>query len=627
MSKLFKSKFLLGVMVVAFLVVGFAAATPVSADCTITQTLRVGSVGIEVQCLQGKIGVTADGKFGPMTMAAVKAFQAGKGLAADGVVGPMTRAALMGANPVVSNGCQSGWAFNPATGQPCTGGTTPPPASGELKGGAGDLTLTSTSTDVEDSLKEGEEDVNIFGVKAEADGSDIAITSVKVTFGNCEANDCDAAETTSENFTNYVDEVKVFLGDEEVGSADSSDFSKESGSPDEYSKTISLSNAIVRENEDAKLYVAVTGASSIDTDDLTADWAISLDTVRFNDATGAILTADTTDFEEDFSGAPVNDTFTFTDVTADDQIDLKSSSANPDDMSVTVEENTNSDETLALAFKLDVDDNSSDVSITSIPVTVTFGNLDVTNNATVDASDDSTSDSAAENVIDTVMVKIDGNDYEAELDSGSVSIVDGAGTATYIADIDSGDLTIDSGDVAEAKVYITFNDQDGNYNESATVEASVAKATIDAETDEDELAVTGSTTVTGGTLTLSLSNASVTVTDTSHTQNDAGTMGTFTFEVKVEADGADVDVDAASVVETVLGGTDTSYTSISIINLDGDATENGANDYTVTDGETNTFAITYTHDPDAAGAYYVRLDTIDGITVDETVGPESLVAA
>src|SRR3989344_933221 len=101
MSNLLKSKFLLGVMLVAVLVVGGVAflANTASADCaaTITMTLRVGSSGVQVQCVQTIVGATADGAFGPLTKAAVMAWQAGHGLSADGVVGPLTAAALNGA--------------------------------------------------------------------------------------------------------------------------------------------------------------------------------------------------------------------------------------------------------------------------------------------------------------------------------------------------------------------------------------------------------------------------------------------------------------------------------------------------------------------------------------------------
>lgn len=142
-------KFLIGTLVVA----GFAVmAASASADCSITTTLKVGSKGAEVSCLQTKVGATSDGSFGPLTKASVMAYQANHGLSSDGVVGPKSRAVLNG-SPVASttfapagctsasgyspslglaggachavaaegnSGCQAGFLFNPATGLSCT---------------------------------------------------------------------------------------------------------------------------------------------------------------------------------------------------------------------------------------------------------------------------------------------------------------------------------------------------------------------------------------------------------------------------------------------------------------------------------------------------------------------------
>ncbi|HWJ86225.1 MAG TPA: peptidoglycan-binding protein [Cellulomonas sp.] len=56
--------------------------------------LRLGSRGSRVKKLQAKVGVEADGIFGPITKAAVKAWQKAHGLEADGIVGPITGRAL-----------------------------------------------------------------------------------------------------------------------------------------------------------------------------------------------------------------------------------------------------------------------------------------------------------------------------------------------------------------------------------------------------------------------------------------------------------------------------------------------------------------------------------------------------
>jgi peptidoglycan hydrolase-like protein with peptidoglycan-binding domain len=68
------------------------AATP-TAPAAAT-TLAPGAQGAGVRALQQKLGVDADGSYGPVTRAAVKRFQRSNGLDGDGVAGPATLAAL-----------------------------------------------------------------------------------------------------------------------------------------------------------------------------------------------------------------------------------------------------------------------------------------------------------------------------------------------------------------------------------------------------------------------------------------------------------------------------------------------------------------------------------------------------
>ena len=63
---------------------------------------QASSTRSDVRQLQRKVGVPADGIFGPATERAVKRWQRRHGLVADGIVGPVTRSAMgLGAGPIL----------------------------------------------------------------------------------------------------------------------------------------------------------------------------------------------------------------------------------------------------------------------------------------------------------------------------------------------------------------------------------------------------------------------------------------------------------------------------------------------------------------------------------------------
>jgi len=59
-----------------------------------TKTLKLGSKGFDVKQLQLKLGITADGYFGPLTKQTVIKFQLEHSLVGDGIAGPLTFAKL-----------------------------------------------------------------------------------------------------------------------------------------------------------------------------------------------------------------------------------------------------------------------------------------------------------------------------------------------------------------------------------------------------------------------------------------------------------------------------------------------------------------------------------------------------
>jgi len=71
------------------------AATTILPNCPIASTIKIGSTGSSVICLQTFLGLPADGSFGPKTKAAVMAWQLRSGLVADGVFGPKSIAMIM----------------------------------------------------------------------------------------------------------------------------------------------------------------------------------------------------------------------------------------------------------------------------------------------------------------------------------------------------------------------------------------------------------------------------------------------------------------------------------------------------------------------------------------------------
>lgn len=72
----------------------FAAAEAGRSQSSVSAGYKTGSRGPTVKAIQRKLGVPADGVFGPATKRAVKRFQRRHGLTVDGVVGPQTLAAL-----------------------------------------------------------------------------------------------------------------------------------------------------------------------------------------------------------------------------------------------------------------------------------------------------------------------------------------------------------------------------------------------------------------------------------------------------------------------------------------------------------------------------------------------------
>jgi peptidoglycan hydrolase-like protein with peptidoglycan-binding domain len=88
----------------ALVALALACGTALGATAVAGADVKAGAAGKrgDVRALQHKIGVAADGVFGPATERALKRWQRRHGLVADGIAGPQTRSAMgLGAGPVL----------------------------------------------------------------------------------------------------------------------------------------------------------------------------------------------------------------------------------------------------------------------------------------------------------------------------------------------------------------------------------------------------------------------------------------------------------------------------------------------------------------------------------------------
>ncbi len=617
MSKLFKSKFLLGVMIVAIMFVGVVAvsATTASADCTVVPTVRAGSTGTSVACVQSIVGATADGKFGPMTKIAVQAYQTANNLTADGVVGPMTAAVMNGGTSIVTTpGCSAGALFNSQTGASCTVTATPGcsagalfnsqtgascSTTGPLTGGAGDITVSSLSTYSGEKVKAGDNDVKVLGIEIEADnGSDVQINSLKIELKQTDTD-------SSQRITDYVDSVGIFMGSTKVGSADASDFTETSTS-DIYAKSVSLSNATIKAGEKARFYIALDAVSSFDSGDIDDEnFSIDILSSRFTDAEG-VVTTDTTNVtarEADFE-----------DLSTSGDIDVKISknTASPSmDKIVEVDDTTNTNDVLLLA--VDLKPTGTDVEIDTLTFDITPTGADVTM------------------IVNEYKLVVNGEEISS---IAAATIADGVTGTIQFTDLKS-DFKVSAGETAVVKLLADINDTQGtDFIDGDSILASLTSTNFNAtnttiKDENSDTVVNGDRTgsVTGKTMSfwatgmvvtpVGSSSGDAVVFDTDANAADTA-RGDFKIRFNVTAMGMDVYLDkgiseSSSTSSTPAGtnrvlviktGTGASSTDVTLGGLQAvnpSQVTIGTNTYMVAQGDTVEFVLSVSSDvnPDA----------------------------
>src|SRR3989338_5166843 len=531
MSNVLKSKILLGTMIVAAAFVGaMMLAQTADAAYMHTVTLRQGSSGAQVMALQTTLGgLAVDGNFGPMTKAAVMAYQASRGLVADGVVGPLTGASLAGVmaggtfpagcssasgysvttgllcsgGSTLPAGCLPGYAFSSTTGASCTGGAAP--AAG-LTGGAGSIEDADFVSSLSgEEVGEDTEDVKVLGLDIDADdGSDLRLTAVRLDF---------TQGTADQDFEDYGTEVSVWFEGEEVARADADGFNDDNN----FDKTLTLSgDAVIEAGGTGELVVAVSGVGNLDSNDDGETWTLEVESVRFEDASGAIITDDATG---DINGVTRQFTFELfaTATDAELQIAEQTGSAaeaiNTSHM-INVHATDTTDNVKILAFTLEAE-GTSDLEIREFGVDLVTSAADVD-----DVIDGGTSPA--------VKLIIDGQEY------GTASYNEVAANNREIL-FDDVDYVLDDGDKVNAFIEVDFLSVAGAFTEGDTILAQLLEtqtddaALVDVRDESGEQLVDGDITGTATGEANQLYDVTFTL-DTDGWDNDPVIVGGFAGE-------------------------------------------------------------------------------------------------
>ena len=625
-------KFLIGTFVALALMVTSTAFAAYDFGPT---TLKVGSKGDYVKTLQQFVGASpVDGSFGPMTKAKVVAWQANNGLTADGMFGNMSKAkandqgsnfpagctnasgfssvtglpcttvvansfapagctSASGFSPVTGGacyavssntlpaGCTSTMGFSSTTGMSCSTGTP----SGPLAGGAGDITVTELSSPSSSTkVGEGNTDVKVLGIEVEADnGSDIAISSMRVTLEH--------AGTGNDKLDRYAKSVSIWMGSTKVGSANVSEFSESAGI---YSKTINLSNAIVRADKTEKFYVAVDALADIDSNNTGSSantWTTTLTSTRFMDATGVVLT----DSTGSIANTHVYDTLSNT---GDVELKVNLSSGTP--ASSTVKVSTTSDTNQVKLLEFTMKAQNSSMNVDQIPFLF-----------------ESANETDLDQMTSNVTLVIDGQTFNESLTTAAAS------NATI--SFDDLDLNLDANETITGTIYADMNDiETSTFDEGSSIKVSLTSTLVtttgssagalDVEDASFNQLVAGdrSGSAIGNTMTFRSEgvNAVMGTPTYSSVSNDSGQVTSVTYTIPVAvtsfgdtlymgqsaqlATAASASNAFALVIETAAAPTTESVSATTSITLSTTNAVIESNGYRLDDGQTKNFTVQVT---------------------------------
>ncbi|MCA9366402.1 peptidoglycan-binding protein [Candidatus Kaiserbacteria bacterium] len=548
-----------------------------SSSCvSIPAPLTIGAQNANVTALQNflisegqSIPAGATGYFGSQTQAALAGWQAANGVSpAVGYYGPITKAAVDAKCASMDDSDD-----DMSDDDDMSGGKT-------LGNDEGDIASIDQVSADESNLEEGTEG-GVLGFTAEIEG-DVMIDRIDVYTAENGSGSDDADD--------YFQTASLWVDGEKVAELDVDDFDQDDYAylgldGDDYRLRFSDLGLVFEDGDEPEFQVAFEMNNNLDSSDLTTDWDVALQSIRYKDGKG--FTDTWTD-----SSSPLNDaneTFGFN---AEDvaELDITKSSDSPD----------------ATTLEVDTDDTSKEHELLVVDIEEQNG-VDVTiNKLTMTAS---TTDTDVTSTIDEVILYVDGDEVGSDSPSASGAL-----------EFKNLGIDIDADDTVQLTAKVVFNGTD-DYTEGDEVFLTF-NAVTDAEdaNGNDEGDITGSnpTDFSSDTFTLRSEGLALELVSVDE-EKDAASFsgdtdtGIFTFEIEVTAFGANfyMDEDAANVDFDLLVGGSAVAAASSTATLDiSGADTAGVADYKIAKGDTVTLTLTVETASDVSGSAKVRVNSV-----------------
>jgi hypothetical protein len=580
------------------------SSTPFNWNGTLIRTGSVGSQVSDLQACMNALGFSTgivDGNYGPNTFAGITAFQASKGYQVDGVVGAETA-------PGFEAACNaSSVEDEEADDEDDTDEDDFDTNDGE-EADFSDFDLDDAD---DDTIEEGVDKVEIAEYVFELEDEGAALLErmdIVLTFSGADDGDELDAWEVFDNFYLSVDGdiIAEIEGDDED---EWDDTSVNAVNYEEARLRFSGINHVFDADDEHTIVLHADIAGSLDLGgDNASEWTVRVsDTgLRFVDEAGI------TQYLATEAGSDTDTAvFTIEEEGQDDELDVQSSNDDPESTTLKVEDDEASDDYTVFVFELEADEDSSDVELEKVGVTVTIVPEAGVPGATFDT------------VVKDATLVIDGEEFD-DIDT----YVDGA-IVTLVFDIDQ-DFTVDSGDTVDAELVLEFKSANGvNYGPGVTVQSSVLAAAVTGEGAED-LVAGGSATGDVHTLLVEGINAEVTSTSENVVVVDGEDNDYAEFEIEIDVDAFEVDAFISQFAATSLeysiidasngdiahteAGAGTVATGSAVISVSSNANLEGGTYYRVNENDTETFTISVTYTPANVGAvsgsYRLQLDAI-----------------